>query len=70
MYRQALLAAAALLIGGAASHPPGTGRIEGTVRDAGGSPVPNAQVIVVHRPWTAMSDSVGRSPPSGTRAMR
>jgi Ca-activated chloride channel homolog len=70
MYRQALLAAAALLIGGAASHPPGTGRIEGTVRDAGGSPVPNAQVIVVHRPWTAMSDSVGRYRLAGIPAGR
>ena len=58
MYRQALLAAA--LFTGAAEPPPSTGRIEGTVRDSAGVPVANAQVIVVSRPWTAMSDSLGR----------
>jgi Ca-activated chloride channel homolog len=58
MYRQALLAAA--LFTGAAEPPTSTGRIEGTVRDSAGVPVANAQVIVVSRPWTAMSDSLGR----------
>ena len=58
MYRQALLAAA--LFTGAAEPSPSTGRIEGTVRDSAGVPVANAQVIVVSRPWTAMSDSLGR----------
>ena len=57
MYRQALLAA--LLLTGAAEPPPSTGRIEGTVRSSAGAPVANAQVIVVGRPWTAMSDSTG-----------
>jgi Ca-activated chloride channel homolog len=57
MYRQALLAA--LLLTGAAEPPPSTGRIEGTVRDSAGAPIANAQVIVVSRPWTAMSDSMG-----------
>jgi Ca-activated chloride channel homolog len=57
MYRQALLAA--LLLTGAAEPPPSTGRIEGTVRRSAGAPVANAQVIVVGRPWTAMSDSTG-----------
>src|SRR5262245_60257351 len=56
MYRQALLAA--LLLTGAA-EPRSTGQIEGAVRDSGGAPVANAQVIVVSRPWTAMSDSTG-----------
>ena len=69
MYRQArrlrlragaLLAATALLLGGATHRPPGVGRIEGTVRDSAGVPVAHAQVIVVRRPWTAMSDSLGR----------
>ena len=58
MYRQALLAAA--LFTGAAEPSPSTGRIEGTVRDSAGVPVANAQVVVVSRPWTAMSDSLGR----------
>jgi Ca-activated chloride channel homolog len=58
MYRQALLAAA--LFTGAAGPTPSTGRIEGTVRDSAGAPIANAQVIVVSRPWTAMSDSAGR----------
>jgi Ca-activated chloride channel homolog len=57
MYRQALLAA--VLLTGATEPPPSTGRIEGTVRDSAGAPVANAQVIVVSRPWTAMSDSAG-----------
>jgi Ca-activated chloride channel family protein len=57
MYRQALLAA--VLFTGAAEPPPSTGRIEGTVRDSAGAPVANAQVIVVSRPWTTMSDSAG-----------
>jgi Ca-activated chloride channel family protein len=66
MYRQArrlhrgpMLAAAMLLLV-AADHPPTTGRIEGTVRDSAGAPIANAQVIVVSRRWTAMSDSAGR----------
>jgi len=57
MYRQALLAA--LLLTGAAEPSRSTGRIEGTVRNSAGAPVANAQVIVVGRPWTAMSDSTG-----------
>ncbi len=57
MYRQALLAA--LLLTGAAEPSPSAGRIEGTVRNSAGAPVANAQVIVVGRPWTAMSDSTG-----------
>ena len=60
MHRQALLAAAALLLAGAAQPLPAPGRIEGTVRDSAGAPVANVQVIVVSRPWTAMSDSAGR----------
>ena len=58
MYRQALLAAA--LFTGAVEPTPSTGRIEGIVRDSAGAPIANAQVIVVSRPWTAMSDSAGR----------
>jgi Ca-activated chloride channel family protein len=57
MSRQVLLAA--LLLTGAAEPPPPTGLIEGTVRDSAGAPIANAQVIVVSRPWTAMSDSTG-----------
>jgi Ca-activated chloride channel family protein len=57
MYRPALFAA--LLLTGAAEPPPSTGRIEGTVRDSAGAAIANAQVIVVARPWTAMSDSAG-----------
>ena len=57
MYRQALLAA--VLLTGATEPRPSTGRIEGTVRDSAGAPVANAQVIVVSRPWTTMSDSAG-----------
>jgi Ca-activated chloride channel homolog len=59
MHRHALFAAA-LLLAGAAEPPPHTGRIEGTVRDSAGAAVADAQVIVVSRPWTAMSDSLGR----------
>jgi Ca-activated chloride channel family protein len=59
LHRGALLATAALLLA-AADTPSPTGRIEGTVRDSAGSPVANAQVYVVSRPWTAMSDSLGR----------
>ena len=58
MSRLALLAA--LLLTGAVEPRPSTGRIEGTVRNSAGAPVANAQVIVVSRPWTAMSDSAGR----------
>ena len=51
---------AAALVTGAAEPSPSTGRIEGTVRDSAGVLVANAQVVVVSRPWTAMSDSLGR----------
>jgi Ca-activated chloride channel homolog len=84
MYRQArrplrlrggaLLAATALLLGGATQRPAGIGRIEGTVRDSAGAPVAHAQLIVVRRPWTAMSDSLGRyriaDIPAGTYTIR
>ena len=59
MFRQVLLAAAASLLTGTAEPHPSTGRIEGTVRDSAGAPIANVQVIVVSRPWTAMSDSAG-----------
>ena len=72
--RGALLAATSLLLGGAAPQPAGVGQIEGTVRDSAGSPVAHAEVIVVRRPWTAMSDSVGRyhlaDIPAGTYTIR
>jgi Uncharacterized protein containing a von Willebrand factor type A (vWA) domain len=60
MFRQVLLAAAASLLTGTAEPHPSTGRIEGTVRDSAGAPIANVQVIVVSRPWTAMSDSAGQ----------
>jgi Ca-activated chloride channel family protein len=58
--RGALLAAATLLLAGAAESPRAAGRIEGVIRDSAGVPIANAQVIVLRRPWTAMSDSAGR----------
>ena len=57
--RGVLLTAAALLLAGATEGPPG-GRIEGTVRDSTGAPVAGAQVAIVGRPWSSLSDSVGR----------
>ncbi len=58
LHRGVLLAAALVLSG--AAVPPGAGRIEGTIRDSAGAPVANARIEILNRPWSTLSDGVGR----------
>ncbi|MEZ0336091.1 MAG: von Willebrand factor type A domain-containing protein [Gemmatimonadales bacterium] len=69
----ALAFAAALLCAPVPLAAP-SGTIEGTVRDRSGAPIPNAQVLVVGLPHSALTDSTGafRLPavPVGTHRLR
>jgi Ca-activated chloride channel homolog len=74
LHRGALLAGAALFLAGATDAPRAKGRIEGTVRDSIGAPVAGAQVAVIGRPWSTLSDSTGHyrfaDLPAGRYAVR
>jgi Ca-activated chloride channel family protein len=71
-----LSAAAALLPALALFLPPAmsTGAIEGRVRDGAGAPVGNAQVTIVGRPNSALTDGIGRyrlaDVPAGKHTLR
>ena len=69
-----LMAIAALLITIPRLAPPDTGRIAGHVRDAGGTPLANVQVIVVGTRLAAVTNSSGAylitAVPAGTYLLR
>ena len=54
-----LLVALATTAAGPTPQVPGTGRVEGHVRDQNGAPLANAQVFVVGTAFNALSDSLG-----------